>query len=255
LYSQAVRGFLVIAHRGASFDAPENTMASFRLAHEMKADMIELDVQLTKDHVPVVLHYPELSMRSNGNGHISSINYADLKKIDAGSWFSKEFKGETIPALEEVLEWAAGRISLNIEIKPEAYREKTTGSAEQQVADLVHKYRMENHVIISSFEYKSIIRTKLLAPGLATGLLYDISDDMQGSPIKLLNLTQADTFHINHRTVNKKWLNQCKENKVPALVYTVNRKRHMTNLIKNGVGGIFSDRPGLLRNTVLKHLG
>lgn len=255
LYSQTVPGFLVIAHRGASYYAPENTMASFKMAYEMQADMIELDVLLTKDHVPVVMHYPELAMRSTGKGQVHSINYSELKKMDAGRWFSEEFRGEAIPTLEEVLEWATGKISLNIEIKPEAFTEKTKDSTEQQVVDLVHKYKMENHVLISSFEYKSIMRMKLLAPNIATGLLYDISDDIQGSPVKLMNLTQADTFHINHRTINSKWLNQCKENNIPTLVYTVNNRRHMLNLIRNGVTGIFTDRPDVLRNTVLEQLG
>lgn len=253
LYSQSASGFLVIAHRGASYYAPENTLASFKIAHEMKADMIELDILLTKDHVPVVMHYPDLAMRSTGKGQVSSINYSELKKIDAGGWFSEEFKGETIPTLEEVLEWASGKISLNIEIKPEAFIEKSKSSAEQQVVDLVHKYKMEKHVLISSFEYKSIMRMKLLAPNIATGLLYDISDDIQGSPVRLMNLTQADTFHINQRTINNKWLNQCKENNIPTLVYTVNNRRHMLNLIRNGVTGIFTDRPDVLRNTALEN--
>lgn len=228
-------------------------MASFKMAHDMQADMIELDVLLTKDHVPVVMHYPDLSMRSTGTGQVSSVNYSEIKKIDAGGWFSDKFKGEKVPALEEVLEWASGKISLNIELKPEAFRDVTKGSAEEQVADMVHKYKMENHVLISSFEYKSIMRMKLLAPNISTGLLYDISDDIQGSPVKLLNHTHADTFHINHRKVNRKWLNQCKENSIPVLVYTVNNKRHMINLIRKGVTGIFSDRPDVLRNTVLEH--
>jgi len=117
---QSAEGFFNIAHRGASYYAPENTMASFKLASEMNADMIELDVTLTRDNIPVVFHDRKLSRTTDGKGNISRYLLRELRELDAGLWFSELYKGTRIPTLEEVLEWASGTIALNIEIKKEA---------------------------------------------------------------------------------------------------------------------------------------
>src|SRR5690625_5759796 len=108
---------MVIAHRGARYAAPENTFAAFTLAAGMKADMIELDAQLSADGIPVVFHDDQLDDRSNGTGLISDLELREIKKLDDGFWYSPEFSVERIALLDEIMKWAKGRIMLTIEIK------------------------------------------------------------------------------------------------------------------------------------------
>src|SRR6266850_7844739 len=108
---------LIIAHRGASGDAPENTMAAFRLAMDSGADMIELDLHLSKDSALVVCHDSKLNRTARIKKTIKQLTLKELKKLDVGSWFHPRFSGETIPTLEEVLKLTVNRIALNIEIK------------------------------------------------------------------------------------------------------------------------------------------
>src|SRR5687767_13229007 len=109
--------FVAIAHRGFSSQAPENTLAAFDLALRNGFANIELDVQLTRDKVPVVLHDAKVERTTNGTGEVSNFNLADLRRLDAGSWFSPKYKGERIPTLEEVLKRYAGKIHLHLELK------------------------------------------------------------------------------------------------------------------------------------------
>ena len=111
-----------IAHRGASGYAPENTLAAFDKAVEMQADYIEIDVQLSKDDLPVVIHDDTLDRTTNGTGNISAYTLQELKSLDAGSWFDKKYAGEKIPSLNEVLEMYGEKINILIELKsPELY--------------------------------------------------------------------------------------------------------------------------------------
>lgn len=246
--------FLVIAHRGASYYAPENTMSAFRLAHKMKADMIELDVQLSKDGVPVVFHDAKLNQHSNGKGQVSSFLFDELRQLDAGKWFSIEYQGEKIPSLKEVLEWSSGKILVNIEIKKESVSDELKEGVEAKVLQLVQQTGLEKHVIISSFEYRSLERIKKMAPKIVTGLLYDKKSSAKRGPLELLNEYRADLFHCSKSEINKKWLSQLTASKKHYMIYTVNRKKDMQKWIKNGAFGIFSDKPDLLREVTDQNL-
>ena len=101
-------GFIVIAHRGASAYAPENTLSSFRLAVEMKAEMMELDVSLSKDGIPVVIHDETVNRTTDANGAVSDFTVDELKVLETGAWFSEDFAGEPFPTLKEVLSEVKG---------------------------------------------------------------------------------------------------------------------------------------------------
>src|SRR5262245_59418730 len=109
----------VIAHRGSSAVAPENTLAAVDLAIRAKAHRVEFDVQLTKDGVPVVLHDETLERTTNGKGRVRDRTYKEISKLDAGSWFHADFRGERLPTLDMVLELCRGKIPVNVEIKSE----------------------------------------------------------------------------------------------------------------------------------------
>ncbi|NBC65526.1 MAG: hypothetical protein GVY07_07740 [Bacteroidetes bacterium] len=248
------KDFLVIAHRGASKYAPENTMAAFKLAHKMKADMIELDVQLSKDGIPVIFHDAKLDRHSNGKGSVASFLFNELHQMDAGNWFSIEYKGEKIPSLEQVLRWATGKIMVNIEIKKESVGDLVKAGIEEKVSELVHKTGMEKNVIISSFDYRAIERIKKIAPKVLTGLLYHKQSSAKRGPDKLLRDYRADYFHCSRSEMNKKWCAQLNEFGKKYLIYTVNKKKQMKKWIEMGAYGIFSDKPDLLREVADQYL-
>lgn len=248
------KNFLVIAHRGASNYAPENTMAAFKLAHEMQVDMIELDVQLSKDGIPVVFHDAKLDRHSNGKGPVSSFLFNEIRQLDAGNWFSIKFKGEKIPSLKEVLMWASGKIFVNIEIKKEAVGDSIEGGVEEKILQLVQQMGMEKQVIISSFDYRAVKRIKKMRTDIMTGLLYHKKSSAKLSPVQLLNNYGADFFHCSRSEMNKKWLAQLNEFGKRYLIYTVNKKKQMKKWMQMGAFGIFSDKPDLLREAANQYL-
>lgn len=250
-YSQTVKNFAVIAHRGASFYAPENTMSAFKLAHQMKADMIELDVLLSKDNVPIVLHDSFLERTTNGKGLAKDYTIDELNKLDAGSWFSEKFSGEKISTLEEVLSWAKDKISLNIEVKTEAVSDTYKNGIEYYCIDLVRAHGMENYVVFSSFDYRSVSHLKTNAPEIATSILFERKRPFKMNPLDLIGKYQADGFNINWRRFNTREIDQIRKSGYDVWVYTVNEEKTMRKLILSGVTGIFSDRPDLLRKVLL----
>lgn len=131
--------FVLIAHRGFSSEAPENTVAAFDLAVDSGFTNIELDVQLTADGVPVVVHDSSVDRTTNGSGLVGSMTYDQLAQLDAGSWFGARFKDEGIPSLQVILERYAGRIHLHLELKSEQH-----GLAQKVVALLKSFGRLDN---------------------------------------------------------------------------------------------------------------
>lgn len=246
LFTDDRDGFVVIAHRGASAHAPENTMAAFRKAVDMRAEMIELDVMLSKDGVPVLFHDADLDAKSNGAGPLRDLDLEQLRRLDVGSWFSGDYAGERMPTLDEVLEWAAGRMALNIEIKTEAWRQTLEESVEPRVIDLVRKHGMERHIIFSSFDYRVIRRLKELAPDLPAAVLYEPGQSGGLDPVSLVRGLGADGFNCSWRELTPEWLASLRQEGIPVLIYTVNERERMEALILDGVSGIFSDYPDRL---------
>lgn len=251
LYRQTAQDFYILAHRGASYYCPENTMPAFLKAYEMGADLIEFDITLSKDKTPVVFHDITLDKKTNGNGTAISFTLRELKKLDAGSWFGDEFAGTSIPTLEEVLQWASGKISLNIEIKPEAVSHSDHPGIEDITVELVKTYGMEKHVIFSSFSYVCVERLKKIAPEIPAGLLYDRKSSDSASPVNLVHKYGADSFNCRWRELKRGWRQELLRQGIPIFIYTVNSAFWMRKLISHGISGIFTDRPDLLRKLVL----
>lgn len=239
--------FLVIAHRGASYDAPENTMAAFNRAVEMKADMIELDVLLTKDGVPVVIHDNDLFRLAGIREKVTDLYFDDLLTVDIGSWFGSAYTDERIPSLKQVLAWAKDKVLLNIEIKAESVTGQAVNGIEEKVIDLVCEFEMDEYVILSSFDYRAVKRFKLIAPVIKSALLYEKSQSKGKSPSELMNDYMSDFLNISLRNLNSLRLSSEAICSLPVMVYTVNHKYQMKKLIRLGVSGIFSDRPDLLK--------
>jgi glycerophosphoryl diester phosphodiesterase len=146
-------------------------MSAFEKAIEVGADGIELDVHLSRDGRLVVCHDETVDRTTNSSGAIRALDYDEIRKFDAGSWFSPESRGQRIPLLDDVLELVRGRnMRVNIELKTNfvAYE-----GIEGKVAELVGRFDLESRVIISSFNHYSVLRLKECAPHLSVGLLYD----------------------------------------------------------------------------------
>lgn len=148
----------VIAHRGASAYAPENTMTAFEKAIELGAQGLELDVQLSSDGKLVVIHDEKLDRTSNAKGWVKDKTLDELKSLDFGSWFSKAFAGEKIPLLDEVMELiSAWDGILNIEIKSGVV---IYPDIEQKVAAAISKFNMHDRIIVSSFNHYSLVNLR-----------------------------------------------------------------------------------------------
>lgn len=240
--------FIVIAHRGDSSRAPENTLPAFQKAMDAGADMIEMDVQITTDGVPVVFHDVLLNEHTNGVGLLSDFSLKKLRSLDAGSWFSKDFIGEKVPLLREALELTKGKMNLNIEIKAESVTEKSKDGIEERVCKEIGLFEMENQVIISSFDYRVLERVKKISPSIKTGLLFNKKQSGKLSPSELVQNYGSYSFHCNRWQLRKRWIAECRKIGVPIFVYTVNNSWAMKTLIKKGVAGIFSDHPKRLKD-------
>jgi len=176
--------FLVIAHRGASSYAPENTLAAFDLALQMGCCHLELDVDLSSDGHVVVMHDDKVDRTTNGIGPVESHSLAELRALDAGAWFGTQFAGERIPTFAEVLERYQERVHLHTEIKGRA--EHLTHST----VDLIRQYRMVKHVTVTSFQYLRLAETRAYAPELPTGWLVSEVSDGTIEQAQALGLTQ-----------------------------------------------------------------
>jgi glycerophosphoryl diester phosphodiesterase len=159
------------AHRGASGLAPENTMAAMKKALTFPfVEWIELDVQLSKDGVPVVMHDDTVNRTTDRKGRVADFTAAELASMDAGSWFSPEFRGEPVPTLEQVLELTAGKCRLNIELK--TYGGRYPG-IEAAVVGLLRRHDRIRNSVITSFDPLALRRVKEAESAIQTGLIID----------------------------------------------------------------------------------
>ncbi|TFG73800.1 MAG: hypothetical protein E4H27_00025 [Anaerolineales bacterium] len=160
----------LVGHRGACAVAPENTLASFKRAYQDGADVVEMDVRLTSDGQVVVIHDAMLERTTNGTGPVSQMTLAELKRLDAGAWFDAGYAGEPIPLLDEVLDWAKGKIGLMIELKYDPYGSFSPDLV-PPVLDLLKKRDTVDQVVFISFQPKGLQQVKGLLPGIQLGLM------------------------------------------------------------------------------------
>jgi glycerophosphoryl diester phosphodiesterase len=176
--------FMVIAHRGASSYAPENTLAAFDLALRMGVHHIELDVDLTSDGHIVVIHDDTVDRTTNGSGPVTSHTLAVLRGFDAGAWFGAKFAGERIPTLDEVFERYKGQVHIHTEIKGHS------PYLSQRTADLIRKHSMEKQVTITSFQNMRLEEMRAYAPELPTGWLVAEVNDAILAKARAMGVTQ-----------------------------------------------------------------
>lgn len=232
----------VIAHRGFSGAAPENTIAAIRAAIEIEADMAEIDVTLTSDGHIVVFHDETLDRTTNGSGRVSDFTLAELQQLDAGSWFAPEFAGERIPTLDAVLDEIDGQILLNVEIKSEAVERGVVA----KVASAIYKRKMDGLVVVSSFSPTALEQMHAEAPDIRTAVLYNTTFHKGGDAVEIVNSLEASVFNIKRQRLTKKMLRRCREHNIPVGLYTVNKPSRMRRLVDKGIDAVFTDHPDRL---------
>ncbi|KHO62245.1 MULTISPECIES: glycerophosphodiester phosphodiesterase [Thermoanaerobacter] len=238
---------LVIAHRGDSRNAPENTLASFKRALEMGADGIELDVQLTKDGQLVVIHDERVDRTTDGIGFVKDFTLKELKRLDAGIKFDKKFAGERIPTLYEVFELIGHKnFIVNIEIKSGIV---LYPGIEEKLIKAIEDYDFEDRIVISSFNHYSLRDVKRMAPEFKIGLLYQCG---LVEPWHMAIRMEAYSLHPFYFNIIPELVEGCKKNNIKLFPWTVDRKEDMEMMIKAGVDGIITNDPETLINLLKK---
>ncbi|WP_299442111.1 glycerophosphoryl diester phosphodiesterase [uncultured Rhodospira sp.] len=233
----------VIAHRGASASAPENTLAAFRRAHELGARWVEFDVRLTADDRPVVFHDDRLERTTDGSGALADTPLAALGELDAGEWFDPAFAGELVPTLEEVLDLLAEMdMGANIELKPDPGREADVAAISLEVARGLWP-ETAPPLLVSSFAPESLAVARDLTPqwprGLLLGALIDGWSDMAAA-------VDAWSVHCDAALLNARGAAEVLDAGYRVMVYTVNDPGRAANLWDWGVDSIMTDRPEAL---------
>ncbi len=236
----------VIAHRGFSGVAPENTLAAVRKAIDVGADMFELDVLLSKDGRVVVIHDDTLERTTDGEGPVSTRTLEELRALDAGSWFNPEFAGERIPTLEETLELAKDRILVNIEIKTEAVTDQAHGGIVDKTLELVRRLDMMDQIVVSSFDPRALAHARELEPGVKTASLYNAELQEDLSPEEVMAEVASNGFNLSRKQVDESIVEACHQLERPVAVYTVNEINEMERILDLGADAIFTDYPDRL---------
>jgi glycerophosphoryl diester phosphodiesterase len=235
---------LNIAHRGASHEAPANTLAAFLLAIDLGADGIELDVHLSKDGHIVVIHDFDLAATTDGQGLVRDKTLAELKELDAGSWFGPVFAGQRIPTLQEVIDAVGHRLLLNIELKTSGWSDDGLAA---KVTHIVEQNGLVDRVILSSFNPLAVWRAKWRNPQIATGLLYTHDMPLFRRRAWSRWLVRPTALHPHYAMVDPHYVWWANRQGYKVDVWTVDDPGDMLRLMRQGVDIIITNRPDLLR--------
>ena len=234
---------LNIAHRGFSGKYPENTMRAFIEAVKVGCDGIETDLHMTKDGVIVICHDETIDRTTNNIGYIAEYNYEDLCKVDAGIKYGRDFANEKIPTLDEFLEYIKDKnLYINLELKNNIIQYE---NMEEKVIEKIHEYKLQNNVILSSFNHYSMIKVKEIDNRIKTGLLYVANlYNVHEYAEKL----KADALHPFYPAVfDENIVKDIHDNGLLINAYTVNEESHMKRLMELGIDGIITNFPDKLK--------
>ncbi|MGM1022652.1 MAG: glycerophosphodiester phosphodiesterase [Bacillota bacterium] len=229
------------AHRGASGVCPENTMPAFRHALELGATGIETDVQRTQDGHLVLIHDESLERTTGCALDVRDITLEELNTLDAGDWFDEKFRGERVPLLDELLELAQSSDAIiNLELKNSIY---LYPGMEEEVIAAVRRFRLEQRVIISSFNHESLALCAQLAPEIRTGALYI---EIMVRPAEYASRFGVTALHAYKQVVTPEAVSEALALGVVYHPWTVNEPEEMKRLLEAGVNGIITDYPDRL---------
>ena len=247
------RGVWLIGHRGAKGYAPENTLVSFDLAWRMGADAVECDVHLSRDGRCVVFHDRDLSRTSDGTGLVRERSVRELRKLDAGSWFSGAYRGQKIPLLEELLGWARGRktplglpLAVIVEVKAEG---ADHAAISRRAVRTILKERMARRTILISMERRVLAEAGKAAPALLTGW---VQESPAPDPVGIARQAKAGILLPRAALVRGPYVRRAHEKGIAVAPWTVDDRNEAVRLIRLGVDAISTNFPEMVNQVLAK---
>ncbi len=235
----------MIAHRGASAYAPENTLAAFELALEQGVDMLEVDVRLTADDQPIIIHDETLERTTTGSGRVRDRSLRELKRLDAGSWRGPAFRGQRLQALQEVLERFRGRVGFAVELKTD--RSGSPG-VEERVVSLLEVYGVVDSSLILSFDRRTLETVGALNASLGRVAL--VGEGNAPLPDNVTAVVPAGTTAVGLQAslASEGHIRAARQAGLAVYIFTVNDIASMDRFIDWRVAGVFTDSPDVLRS-------
>jgi glycerophosphoryl diester phosphodiesterase len=235
---------LILAHRGASALAPENTMAAFDLAYTLGADGIELDVMLSKDNQLIVIHDDTVDRTTNGSGRVIDFTSTNLKELDAGSTYSVAFRGQKLPLLSEVFEKFGHKFLINVELKNYA---SPFDDLTKKVVELIEQHQLSDSVLLSSFNPINLFKAKRINPDIKRGLLI-----FSGALGKLMRgffgrIVPYHAIHPFYTDVDEAFVQKAHKLGRKVNVWTVDDPHELIRLRNLGVDAVICNDPRAAR--------
>ena len=241
---------LIIAHRGDSAHRPENTLASFKSALDLGADLLELDVQLTKDGQVVVIHDGSVDRTTDGTGRVAELSFAELRKLSAGypERFGDKYASERVPTLVEVLTLARGRAKVMIEIKKESVTDEEDDGIEARTIAVVREARMDEEVLLISFERRALRRCQRFAPEMRRGHLFH-----RATPEEVVaGAREVDTDLVmpEKGMLSEELTLAARKAGIKVATWVVDDVEELKDLARFDLFGVGSNRPGALLDAI-----
>jgi glycerophosphoryl diester phosphodiesterase len=231
----------IAGHRGDRSAAPENTLPALQAVMDGGMDFVETDLQLSSDGVPVLIHDWTVDRTTNGTGEVSSLTLAELKSLDAGSWFDSSFAGTTIPTFEEFLvPFAHANKKAMLELKG-----FWTAADVRVVTGLVERYAVGDRVVFASFDFTTLMNLDRVAPSLPTVI---IRRDLSGDPVGLAKFFGAVAILTSPGSVeaDSTLVDRMHRAGLGIMLYTLNNEERWSEALDYGVDGIITDKPSSL---------
>jgi glycerophosphoryl diester phosphodiesterase len=248
------KDILNISHRGASGHAPEHTIVSYQMSEKMHGDYIEIDLQMTKDGQLIAMHDRTVDRTTNGTGFVNGMTLAEMKELDAGSWFNdrypqyenSEYIGVEVPTLEEIFQTFGKNNRYYIETKSP----DISPGMEKELLRLVNKYKIDkDNLLVESFSTESLILLKNLDPALKLVQLLSYRSNAVITDEEIEEIKDyAIGIGTNHDYLNEEYVQKVVTSGLELHPYTVNDKARMQQLIDWGVTGIFTNFPDILHD-------
>lgn len=237
----------VVAHRGSSAHAPENTLAAFELARQHGADALELDIRCTADSELVVLHDPQLDRTTPAKGPIRNFTFPEVSALDAGSWFHAQYSQERIPHLAQVLDSIGTKLPLNIELKSPSLFPRDLIN---RTAELLNSRVLDQPALISSFNPFLLSRIHTLLPEFDLGLILPPGLLPWWTRTGALNLLPLKSVHAPWPDLTEERIQTLQSRGWKVLAYTVNDPHQLKRLCSAGIDGVITDDPILARKII-----
>jgi len=234
----------LIAHRGASGLAPENTLAAFQLALEQGATAVEFDVHQAADKELVVIHDEDLRRTAGRPEHIRDLSWQELCRFDVGSWFDGRFAAERVPRLDEVLDLIGKKAEVHLEIKRGS---RCYPGIEGRVVGTLRRRRALKACVVSSFDHQALNAVRELEPRLRLGYL--LGETPWKEAEEEMKALRAESLNLGRQQVSAVRVTSSHRRHLKVLVYTVNDAAEARRLKGMGVDGVFSNFPRLLEKT------